>query len=221
MVKYAKSKGLLDVFFHTNGVLLSKELSKKLIMAGLDRIMISFDTPYKEKYEKRRVGAKYEQVLANIKGLFEERKKLKSITPLIRINMIQFPDLTKKEMQDMKKQFLPISDAIGLLALDDYIQKTDAIFEEGYKSKFICPQIISRLTVFENGDVMPCCVDIDGELKLGNVKTDKLKSLWNSAKLKEIRDMHFKGEFYKIPACRKCEWAIKEDLRLRRGDKGL
>ncbi|MBN2459960.1 radical SAM protein [Candidatus Woesearchaeota archaeon] len=216
MVAYAKSKGILDVFFHTNGVLLSRKMSKRLIAAGLDRIVISFDTPYKEKYEQLRVGARYEQVLDNIKGLFDERKKLKSITPLIRINMIQFPDLTEKEMGDMKKNFLPICDSIGLLALDDYLKTTDVEFKEGYKSKFICAQIISRLTIFENGDVMPCCMDIDGELKLGNAKTSLLKDLWNSKKLKGLRDSHFKGEFYKVLACRRCEWAIKEDLRLRK-----
>jgi radical SAM protein with 4Fe4S-binding SPASM domain len=217
MVKYAKSKGILDVFFHTNGVLLTKELSKKLIEAGFDRIMISVDSPYKEKYEKQRVGAKYEAVMQNIKDLFEERKKLGSDSPLIRVNMIKFPDLTEKELDDMKKLFLGLADVIGFLELDDNLldKKQNPDFPKGYKSKFICPQIISRLTVLEYGAVCPCCVDIDATLKLGDANKDSLKELWNSKQLANLRKLHFSGRFYDNPTCRACDWALKEDMKLR------
>lgn len=41
MVAYAKQKGILDVYFNTNGMLLNERMSSNLIEAGLDRISIS------------------------------------------------------------------------------------------------------------------------------------------------------------------------------------
>jgi len=217
MVKYAKSKGILDVFFHTNGLLLTKDLSTRLIKAGLDRIVVSFDSPYKEKYEKVRVGAKYETVLKNIQDLFKARKEQDSVNPLIRINMIKFPDLTTKEVEDMKDLFLDVVDSIGFLELEEYDEFRSDLgeFPEGYKSTFICPQLLTRLTILENGTVVPCCIDLDAELMLGDVNDMTLKQIWESEKLKNIRKMHLKGQFYKIPRCRNCDWAVQEDLARR------
>jgi len=221
MVKYAKFKGILDVFFHTNAVLLTKDLSKRLIGAGLDRIIISFDSPYKEKYEKIRIGAKYEQVLQNIKDLFNLRKENKFFNPLIRINMIKFPDLTDKEIDDAKELFLKIADSIGFLELEEIIpaKKEKIEFNSDYKSKFICPQPFSRLTILEDGTILPCCVDLDANMKLGNIKGQTIKEIWEGEKLKEIRKLHLKGKFYQIPTCRNCDWAIKEEKRLRNQEK--
>lgn len=222
MVKYAKSKGIIDVFFHTNAVLLTKKISRALIEAGLDRIVISIDSPYKEKFERIRIGTNYELVVQNLKGLFEVRKEMNSLSPLIRINMIKFPDLTKKEVNDMKKKFLGIVDSIGFLELyETNPDKTKKVeFPHEYKSKFICPQLISRLSILENGDVAPCCVDIDANMKLGNVKEKSLKEMWTGSKLNELRKIHFKGKFFEIPTCRNCDWAVAEDKRLRNEAKG-
>ncbi|MBF0301235.1 MAG: hypothetical protein HQK51_21180, partial [Oligoflexia bacterium] len=38
MVKYAKIRGVLDIYFNTNGMLLNEDVSLKLIKAGLNRI---------------------------------------------------------------------------------------------------------------------------------------------------------------------------------------
>ena len=43
MVEYARRKGVLDVYFNTNGMLLTPIMSEKLIDAGLNRISISVE----------------------------------------------------------------------------------------------------------------------------------------------------------------------------------
>ena len=40
MVAYAKDKGIVDVMFNTNGALLTKSMSEKLIKAVIDKIFI-------------------------------------------------------------------------------------------------------------------------------------------------------------------------------------
>jgi len=43
MVRYAKEKGIIDVFFHSHGGLLTGDKAEKLLESGLDRLLISID----------------------------------------------------------------------------------------------------------------------------------------------------------------------------------
>ena len=213
MVAYAKLKGIIDIFFHTNGVLLNEKRSRDLISSGLDKLIISFDSPYKKKYEKVRTGAKYEQVLENVKRFKAIREEMGSITPVTRINFIKLPGVTEKEINDMVELFSPIVDSIGLL---DYIESDNSIrqtgkFKEGYRSNFVCSQLLTRLTVYDDGRVFPCCSDYDDELPLGDINNQTLQEIWNSDELNHIRKKHFEGKFYELSACAKCDYALQAD----------
>ncbi len=72
----------------------------------------------------------------------------------------------------------------------------------------------SRLSILEDGTVVPCCIDLDA-MKLGNIKEKSLKEIWNSDKLKKLRKLHLEGKFYQIPTCKECDWAIKEEKKLK------
>ena len=43
IISYAKSKGILETIINTNVTQLDKELSEKIILSGLDLMIISFD----------------------------------------------------------------------------------------------------------------------------------------------------------------------------------
>lgn len=80
-VKYAKQRGLIDVYFNSNAMLLTDDIARKLIDAGLDRLSISFEGITKDVYEKYRVGAKYETVLSNIEKIQSLKKNLELSIP--------------------------------------------------------------------------------------------------------------------------------------------
>lgn len=216
MIRYCKDKGIMDVFFHSNATLLTEEKAIKLVESGLDKLIISFDSPYKKKYEKIRVGGTFEKTVENIKNLARIKKEMNSIRPLTRINCIRFPNTTRKEMEDTIKLLAPIVDSVSFI---DYVNPTKSKkgkFSDNYKSKFICPQIITRLTVWEDGLISPCCMDYDRTLGLGNIKENSLKSAWESKKLKAIRDKHIAGKFFEIPACKDCHFALENDAILNK-----
>ena len=213
MVNYAKEKGILDVFFHTNAVLLNEKKSRELIASGLDKLIISFDSPYKEKYERVRVGAKYERVLKNVKRFKAIRDEMGSITPVTRINFIKLPGVTQKEIDDMVALFEPIVDSIGLL---DYIEsdnnvRVKAEYPASYKSKFVCSQLLTRMVVYDDGKVFPCCSDYDDGLQIGDLKDESLEDIWQGKKLNAIRKKHFDGKFFELDACAKCDYALQAD----------
>jgi radical SAM protein with 4Fe4S-binding SPASM domain len=212
MVRYAKEKGILDVFFHTNATFLTEELAKALIAAGLDRMIFSFDSPYKEKYLKIRVNGNYEQALENIRRFARIKQELNAIRPLTRINCIRFPSTTQKEMDDTVALFAPIVDSVSFLDYVDPVKGKSGKYPEGYVSKFVCPQLFTRMTVWEDGVISPCCMDYDRSLGLGNVKDKTLKEAWESAKRKAILKKHLEGKFYEIPACKNCDFAISGDI---------
>jgi radical SAM protein with 4Fe4S-binding SPASM domain len=216
MVEYASKKGLLDIFFHTNGVKLTKDMSSALIKAGLKRLVISIDSADKERYEEIRVGAKFEEVIKNVRDLYAARKELVSDNPLTRINVIRFPDLTSKGVDAIKKLLWDYVDIIGFLDFQEYNEKKliRADYPDDYCSPFICPMLFSRLAILENGQVVPCCVEMTGKLNLGNVSEQSLLEIWQGEKLDKLRKIHKKGHFYKIDPCKKCDWAIKQDLKL-------
>jgi MoaA/NifB/PqqE/SkfB family radical SAM enzyme len=56
MISYAKLKGLKTVI-NTNATKLTGDLSAALLSNNLDRIVFSFDTPDRERYESIRAGA--------------------------------------------------------------------------------------------------------------------------------------------------------------------
>jgi len=218
MVSYAKEKGIIDVFFHTNAVLLSEKMSRGLIESGLDRLIISFDSPYKEKYEAVRINAKYESVLKNVIRFNKIRSEMESAGPLTRLNFIKLPGVTQQEIDDLIALFGPHIDSIGLL---DYIEGDNDVRQtievnDDYRSKFVCSQILTRLTIYDDGSALPCCSDYDSELILGNLKNQTIQEIWNSDRLNEIRRLHFAGQFYKIPACAKCDYAQQADSKYRK-----
>jgi MoaA/NifB/PqqE/SkfB family radical SAM enzyme len=72
MVRQAKALGSF-VELITNGTLLSKELSKELIDAGLDMLWISLDGATPESYQDVRLGAALPEVLANLNAFRQAR----------------------------------------------------------------------------------------------------------------------------------------------------
>ena len=89
MIKYAKDKGILEVQFNTNAMLLTEKISERLIEAGLDRIIFSLDGMTKETFENIRGGANFEKVVNNIKSFINIRNEMGGKKPCVRIQMVK------------------------------------------------------------------------------------------------------------------------------------
>jgi radical SAM protein with 4Fe4S-binding SPASM domain len=55
-----------------------------------------------------------------------------------------------------------------------------------------------------NGDVVLCCDDWNHREVLGNLKEKSIEDIWFGDRLKQIREMHLKEEFDKVPICHAC-----------------
>src|SRR5678810_1295733 len=67
-VRYAKARGIAEVGMISNGSLITEEIARGMIDAGLDAINISVDASGKEVFESTRLNLDYDQVIANVRG---------------------------------------------------------------------------------------------------------------------------------------------------------
>ena len=170
--------------FNTNAALLTEKKSIEVINSGVDKVFFSFDSPYREKYNKIRVGGDYDQVLNNIKNFMKIRNDLNKSKPLTRVQMVLMKD-NKKEWEEFKKLFEPIVDTVAFGWWMDYNlnnKKEDFLIEDGTtkpKGVFCCPQIWQRMFVHPDGVVTPCCFDAKRDLKMGNINDNTVQEIWN------------------------------------------
>jgi radical SAM protein with 4Fe4S-binding SPASM domain len=210
MIAYAKKKGILDVYFNTNAMLLSAEISEMIVKAGLDRISISFDGTTQEVYEKNRRGASYETVMKNIEDLVRIKKELGYETPRIRVQTVALP---KVDLEEYKKFWDEIADEVAFIDFKDYSEvKTDLIED------WVCPYLWQRMMITWEGSIRVCGFDYSEGHGLGNVKTSSIRNAWKGSEMDRIKKFHRKGLSHKIRICNECSYRNTELLKLKETD---
>lgn len=203
-IKYAKKKGIIDVFFNTNGALLTEEKARMLIDSGLDRLTVSFEGFKKTMYEKHRVGANFERVVANVEKLRELRNRLNSNKPKIRIQAVLIPGL-KNRIEKFISFWKDKADQVSYNEMLDYISNTI----KPVKSSWVCPFPYQRIMVMWDGTITTCYNDFFGKLAMGNVHSTTLKECWISS-LGWLRKLHKAGRAHEIEACAECPLRMNE-----------
>ena len=101
MVEQAHQAGAV-VELITNGILLTVEMSQRLIDAGLDRLWVSLDGATPESYADVRLGAALPEVIANLTGLKALRGAMSADAPRLGIafvamkrNIADLPELVR------------------------------------------------------------------------------------------------------------------------------
>ncbi|MFH1846191.1 MAG: radical SAM/SPASM domain-containing protein [Candidatus Omnitrophota bacterium] len=213
MVKYAKSRGIIDMYFNTNGMLLDEKKSRELIAAGLNRISVSCDGWDKESFEKNRLGASFETVYQNIVTLRKVREELNVDYPKIRIQAVMMPEI-KEHWQEYLDLWKPLADEVGYL---DAREEGPSISHKGKEAEWACPFLWQRMVILWDGTILPCLlhgVDDSSEMEMGNVRDKDLKKEWLSEKMNNFRALHKEGRSHEIEACRKCSYRALEVRKL-------
>jgi len=214
IISYAHARNI-KTRIHTNATLLTPDLSKKIILSGLDLISFSFDGYTKKTYEKNRVNANYEKSLNNIITFLKIKKEINFKKPLSIIQVMEFDEeLTSKNFEQQKKKFLinfndlPLNKLIvrtphnwgGLLELSGVkkVHQKD--------SKLIpCTFPWYSLTIFYNGKVYLCPQDFEGEILIGDVNKNTIKEIFNNQIIKDIRKKFKTGRIRELSPCKDCD----------------
>jgi MoaA/NifB/PqqE/SkfB family radical SAM enzyme len=83
----------------TNGVFLTYNKSKELIIKGLDTIVISISGATRETHESIRCGSHFEQIIYNIRTLSNLKLKMRSKTPKLVLSFL----MTKTNIKELSE----------------------------------------------------------------------------------------------------------------------
>jgi radical SAM protein with 4Fe4S-binding SPASM domain len=217
-IEYVKKRGFIDVMVNTNASALVEKRIHKILDSGLTRIRFSIDAATEKTFNKIRVGGNYNKVIRNIEKFVDLKEKLGYKLPVTGVSFCKQKD-NEHEEKDFIAKWEHVVDHVSI---QKYIPATsDEKYKEFYpksiskESKFTtfrCPQPFQRL-VMRNEDITPCCAWYSRELTLGSVNKSTLHQAWNSDRMKYLREIHSKGEWYKDEVCKKCVQLIYPSAR--------
>lgn len=212
-VAYAISKGIMEVMFNTNGMLLTEEMSRRLIEAGLTKLSVSIDAITQETYDKIRVGGNFEKILDNIEVFLQVREEMSADYPLLKVTFLR---LTTNEHE--LPAFLEIwRDRAELISIQNPVNPFDGFLgaernaelglmrpaEKSVEDRR-CPQPFQRMTIRADGTVHPCCGFRGVDLIMGNVFASGVEAVWNGESMKRLRGLQKAGRYHENEVCRKC-----------------
>ena len=213
-VEYCKEKGLIDVYFNTNAVLLNKRLANRLIDAKLDRLSISFEGCTKKVYESYRVGSDFDLVVNNIETIQEIKRKRHVDYPKIRVQTVLLPEL-KKDIKSYIEFWKAKVDEVGFLNYQPRVEKRDNLM-----SDWSCCQLWQRMGILVDGTIIPCNHDERKLMQLGNIADISIRDAWLSDKLHEMRKLHEAGKSHLVKSCKDCYLRESEIIKENKNDSG-
>jgi len=222
-IRYAKQQGL-TVSMTTNGTLLRRD-NFEILNMGIDSVSISLAGVDEEDYRKVRPESNFQALINDIASFAAEKVKRKSNT-IIRINVILTKD-NKNKITQFKKFIKSISgiDDIVIRRLMDWSGQVDIKNKrlrnlshllfirirycykrlKIYQKGGLCSAINHGGAILWDGTVVPCCIDFNGVLALGNVKEDSFLNIWNGEKANRLRAMLKSVKLTKDnPTCNTC-----------------
>ena len=185
-VDYARSQGVLNVYFATNGLLLTEDNSRKLIDAKVSKVMISLDATTPETFKLMRRSNHFERIVENICRLIEMRGELDY--PLVRVNFLK-TEVNADEAEDFLKQWSGLADMVGYQEQLNRPGVTDVSNDDDFQ----CAFPFKLVTVDSNGDILPCCTFSGRNMPLGNVDDNTISEAWNGRDREALKYLHKVG----------------------------
>ncbi len=197
---YATEKGLWTLI-HSNLNIRDDKLARKIVDAGLHRLIVSCDGATQEVYEKYRIGGDVELVFENIQRISSERKKRELNFPWITAKFTVF-DHNWHEIELFKQRALAVgADEVlfapavmggfyktGRIATAELFNLKELRWEK--RRDIRCNEIWNSFFITCDGGVYPCCAsfrDADIFVSPQNSVSMELTEQWNIGKFKSIR----------------------------------
>jgi Radical SAM superfamily/Iron-sulfur cluster-binding domain len=201
-VRYAKQRGIREVGMISNGSLITEQVARGMIEAGLDAINISVDASGKEVFEATRVGLKYDKVIANIERLVRLRAEAGRRRPKLILSFVR--QNNSVDEQAFIEHWKSVADKIHITDLHNWAGTLNRESDVNYP----CYRPWLTFTVLWDGRVSLCCADFDGRTVLGDLNTSTIREIWNAEPYRNARRLHLEGGGPDI--CRACDLPRKD-----------
>lgn len=215
LIRYVKSKGL-PCGISTNATLLDERRSEELLASGLDKIILCMDGVTVETFEHLRAGASFEKVTDNIEGFLRRKRRTGKARPQSIVQLI-FMKETEDQVEEFRRRWTLLADRVYVKPFSTWAEQVDRItdlsesrhrYDPQHSTSEVrhpCGYLWRNLVVTANGDVIPCCVDYDARMVMGNVGEHTLEEIWHGERFRAVRADHLAGRY--LETCETCrEW---------------
>jgi MoaA/NifB/PqqE/SkfB family radical SAM enzyme len=211
-IRLAKACGIKHTYIVSNASLLSPEMSRKIIDAGLDKMKISFYGTDEESYNNTMKRLGFKVTFQNVKDFLRIRKEMKRRHP--RLILQYLPTETNRARTDeFRALWEPLidkqaGDCLNVTTLHNY-GGGRAYNRMGKKIVSVCYFPWTSMSVLWDGRVVTCCMDSNGVQVLGDLNSQTVKEVWTGPVLTGVRDDFRKFQYDAYPVCRSCDWVCR------------
>lgn len=212
-IRYARDKGVPDVFFVSNAIMLDAKKTERLLDSGLTRIMFSLDAFSPESYGKIRKEGGYEKVIANVLHFLKRKKERGDVLPVTRVSFVR-NRINAGEEEGFLKFW---SDKVDYILIQRFtnpflgherFEETEEAFRlEDSEPLGDCQQPFQRLYITNNGDVHPCCSGYGLRMTVGNIFEESVADIWKGKRMEAIRRTVNANPDKQPESCRLCRQA--------------
>lgn len=226
MVQFAASRKIYTAT-STNAHYLNDANARRTVESGLDRLIISIDGTTQEVYQQYRVGGNLSKVLEGAANVVRWKKELKSKTPFI---IFQF--LVVRHNEHQIEHVHQLAKQIGV---DEVRLKTAQVYDYEHDPNKLIPTInkYSRYkkgkdgkmqfkgnnqnhcwrlwhdpVISWDGSIVPCCFDKDAQHKLGSLKEQSFREIWQNPSYQNFRHQVLQSR-KNIDICANCSEGVK------------
>lgn len=200
----------LKVNITTNGILLNSKSDILLNSNSVRQVNISLHSCIENKNI---------DIVKYMNNIFESVDKLKNKI-IISYRLWNLESLVENKQNvnviNLLSKKYNIENLNELLMKNEWIKFNDNVFLN-QDTKFIWPNLNEKVLIengrclalkeqfgiLVDGSVVPCCIDSEGEIKLGNVFEENLEHIFNSSYTKEILSC-FEKRIIKEELCKRC-----------------
>jgi MoaA/NifB/PqqE/SkfB family radical SAM enzyme len=231
MIHYARTHGI-RVVASTNGhVFAAGDHARRVVESGLDVLVFSVDGITEESYQHYRSAGRLEQVVAGIRRVVEERRRLGSRTPLVNFRFI-----VMGHNEHELPQVPAFARALGVDALT--LRKFHALphfrwdpaaehhhllpSQAKYQLPIIRPQDYRPVRVRRNpcknlwncaaihwdGTVCSCFMDFEERRPLGRLSERSFMEIWAGEAYRSVRRA-FRKHWQQVPLCGECAFGFE------------
>jgi radical SAM protein with 4Fe4S-binding SPASM domain len=218
MIHYLHERGVHPTMVITNGTMLNEANIAALIDSQVDLVNISLDGTDKAVYEAIRKNATYEKVVANVRTLFEERKRRGAMLPHVILRMIKMEE-TEDDVERFEALWGPYLQEGDEIAFSNYQTWNGSVADKRVEEpvgarlqrestpekKAPCRMLYKTGQVYFDGRMTPCCYDYDCTMEIGNVNEASVEEIWTGERARHFRRLHEEGRADEIPICRGCQ----------------
>jgi MoaA/NifB/PqqE/SkfB family radical SAM enzyme len=175
---------------HTNATLLTREVSEQVLSSPLTFLSFSFDGCSPQDYEQVRPPAHFGEVESNIRQYLDLRRANQGRGPRTAIEIIRMRQ-TEDLLQDFVEHWrtsgvddVRVVEHMTWHGLVEDRRVENACDRSGYKP---CAAPFQHGCILSDGTVVPCCLDVDGTIPLGNVTEQGFREVWTGNDYRRLR----------------------------------